>query len=176
MALKPTIYKFRIDLSDLDREIYETLSLTVARHPSETMERMTMRVLAFCLNVQDRLVLCKGLSDTEEPDIWCHSLDGKLQLWIEMGEPAVERIKKAMRLADRVKIYSFNNKASTWWDLNRESLGAMPASIFQVPWDEIQALARLVDRSMDASITITEGSAYVATEQGDCEVTLLCLQ
>ena len=176
MALKPTIYKLKVALSDLDREKFETLNLTLARHPSETLERMMVRVMAFCFNAQDQLVFCKGLSDTTEPDIWLHSLDGKLELWIDVGEPVVERIKKATRVATAVKIYCFNSKASTWWDINQNDLAELSASIFQFQWPEIQALAEKVERTMDISITITDNSAYVATQQGECEVSLQQLQ
>lgn len=176
MALKPTIYKLKVALSDLDREVYDTLNLTLARHPSETLERMMVRVLAFCFNAQDQLVFCKGLSDTEEPDLWAHSLDGNLELWVDVGEPATDRIKKATRVASAVKVYCFNTKASTWWELNRDSLNGLSASIMQFKWNEIQALANMVERTMDISITISDGSAYVATEQGECEVSLRLLQ
>jgi uncharacterized protein YaeQ len=158
MALKPTIYKLKVALSDLDRQVYETLNLTIARHPSETMERMMVRVMAFCFNAKEQLVFCKGLSDTEEPDLWMHSLEGNLELWIDVGEPASDRIKKATRVASLVKVYCFNNKASTWWEKNRSNL------------------ADKVERTMDVSITITENSAYVATKRGECEVSLLTLQ
>lgn len=176
MALKPTIHKLKIALSDLDREVYETLNLTVARHPSETLERMMVRVLSFCFNAQDQLVFCKGISDTEEPDLWLHSLDGNLELWIEVGEPATGRIKKATGVATAVKVYCFNNKADTWWELNRDSINGLSASVFQFQWKEIQALANMVDRTMDISITINDNSAYVATERGECEVSLRQLQ
>lgn len=176
MALKPTIYKLKIALSDLDRDVYDTLNLTIARHPSETMERMMARVMAFCFNTQEQLAFCKGLSDTEEPDLWLHSLDGKLELWIEVGEPITNRIKKATRMASVVKVYCFNNKANTWWDLNRDEIGALTASIYQFQWPEMQTLAGMVDRTMDISVTITEGSAYVATAQGECEVSVQQLQ
>ena len=85
MAIKPTIYKLTVSLSDLNRQIYDSLCLTIARHPSETMERMAVRILAFCLNARKELVFSKGRSDTEEPDIWAHSLDGNLELWIDVG-------------------------------------------------------------------------------------------
>ena len=176
MALKPTIYKLKVALSDLDREVYETLNLTIACHPSETLERMMVRVMAYCFNAQDQLVFCKGLSDTEEPDLWLHSLDGNLELWIDVGEPATDRIKKATRVASAVKVYCFNNKASTWWELNRSSLAGLSVSIFQFQWNEIQTLAKMVDRTMDISITISDSSAYIATEEGECEVSLRLLQ
>ncbi len=172
MALKPTIYKLGIALSDLDREVFDSLNLTIAQHPSETLERMMVRVLAYCFNVAEGLQFCKGLSDTEEPALWQHSLDGSLQLWIDVGEPAVERVKKASRLAPKVKVYSFNHKASTWWDLNQHELSRLSAVIYQFQWEQIKALAGTVARTMDISITITDASAYIATEQGEFEVAL----
>ena len=175
MAEKPTIYKYKIALSDLDRQVYDNLNLTVARHPSETLERMLVRVLAYCFNAQDRLVLCKGLSDTEEADLWLHSLDGSLELWIDVGEPSVERIKKATRAAAAVKIYSFNTKAGTWWELNRRALEPLSAAIYQLQWSEVQALANAVDRTMDVSVTITDSLAYVATAKGEFEISVQLL-
>ena len=176
MAVKPTIHKMRIALSDLNRGYYDTLNLTIARHPSETLERMMARMLAYCFNAQDQLVLCKGLSDTEEPDIWAHSLDGSLQLWIDVGEPAVNRIKKATRLAPAVKIYCFNSKSATWWEQGRDKVTQMKASVYRLRWQEVQALAKLVERTMDISITITGDSAYVAAELGECELSVEVLQ
>lgn len=172
MALKPTIYKFNVALSDIDRDVYESLNLTLARHPSETMERMLVRLLAFCFNARERLEFCKGLSDPEEPDLWQRGLDGNLELWIDVGEPAVERVKKATRVASTVKVYSFNSKADTWWELNRNALSALSAEVFQFQWDEIKSLADKLERTMEMSVTISEASAYVATAQGECEVSL----
>lgn len=93
MALKPTIYKHRISLSDLNRDYYDTLNLTVALHPSETIERMMVRVLAYCINAQEHLTFTKGLSEIEEPDIWLRSLDDQIRLWVDVGEPSADRIK-----------------------------------------------------------------------------------
>lgn len=176
MALKPTIYKLKITLSDLNRDHYDTLNLTVAQHPSETLERMMVRVLAFCLNAQEHLAFTKGISAAEEPDIWARTLDDQLSLWIDVGEPAVDRIKKATRLAPTVKVYSFNSKSNVWWDQGQEMFKELKASIFQFQWESIQSLAALVQRTMDISVTITGDSVYVATELGECEVSLLSLQ
>jgi uncharacterized protein YaeQ len=176
MVLKPTIYKFKVALSDLDRAVYESLNLTVALHPSETLERMVARLLAFCFNAQERLEFCKGISDTGEPDLRVHGLEGNLTLWIEVGEPAVERIKKATRVASTVKVYSFNSKADTWWQLNGTALAGLRASIFQFQWQQIKALADKLERTMELSVTISEDSAYVATALGEYEVALLQLK
>lgn len=176
MALKPTIYKLAIAVNDLDRSYYDNVSTTVALHPSETLERMMVRVLAFCLNAQERLVFCGGLSESKEPDLWAHSLDGNIELWVEVGEPAEERIRKISHLGDKVKIYSFNSKSIRWWDMTRRKLTSIKASVYQFEWAQIQNLAALVERTMDMSITISDQSIYVATKQGECEVTLNLLQ
>ncbi|MCK5724990.1 MAG: YaeQ family protein, partial [Gammaproteobacteria bacterium] len=84
MAIKPTIYKFRISLSDLNRDYFDTLNLTLAQHPSETIERMMVRVLAYCINAQEHLAFTKGLSEISEPDIWARSLDEQTLLWIDV--------------------------------------------------------------------------------------------
>ena len=176
MAIKPTIFKLRISLSDVERNYYDNLDLTVAQHPSETRERMMARVLAFCINAQERLTFSRGLSATDEPDIWVHTLDGNLALWIDVGEPTVERIKKASHIAEFVKVYSFNSKSDTWWEQSQSRFATLSAAIFQFEWESIKTLATFVQRTMEMSVTITGESAYVATDDGECEVGWLVLQ
>ncbi|MBV1871004.1 MAG: YaeQ family protein [Gammaproteobacteria bacterium] len=176
MALKPTIHKFNISLSDLNRDYYDSLNLTVAQHPSETTERMMSRILAFCLNAQEALVFTKGLSDPDLPDIWKHTLDDQLALWIDLGEPAVDRIKKASRVAAEVKVYSFNSKSDVWWAQNKTKFAMLKATVIQFNHLEIQALAKLAERTVTCSITITGDSAYIATETGECEINWVNLQ
>ena len=178
MALKPTIYKLKISLSDLNRNYYDTLNLTIAQHPSETIERMMVRVLVFCINAQEHLVFTKGLSSVEEPDIWARTLDDQISLWIDVGEPAVDRIKKATRVSSSVKVYSFNSKAKSdvWWGQGQSKFKQLNASFYQFQWQNIQSLAALVQRTMDFSVTITGDSAYIATELGECEVPWITLQ
>lgn len=170
MAIKPTIYKLKISLSDLNRNYYDTLNLTLAQHPSETVERMMVRVMAYCINAQEHLIFAKGMNDIDEPDIWAKTLDDQLTLWIDVGEPAVDRIKKASRLAQAVSIYSFNSKSDVWWVQAKEKIKQLKASVYRFDWQNIQMLAALVQRTMDISVTITGDSAFVATELGECEV------
>lgn len=176
MALKPTIYKFKIALTDLNRNYYDTLSLTVAQHPSETIERMMVRMLAFCINAEESLLFTKGLSTSEEPDLWTHTADGRIGVWIDVGEPDPDRIKKATRIAQTVKVYSFNSKSNVWWMQEQAKFAPLTAAIFQFQWPQIQTLATLAQRTMDISVTITEESAFVATESGECEVSWVTLQ
>ncbi len=176
MAIKPTIYKFTINLSDLNRDYYDTLNLTVALHPSETVERMMARVMAYCINAHEHLVFTKGLSEVEEPDIWLKTLDGQLDLWIDMGAPEFERVKKATRLAKEVRVYSFNSKSDVWWQQSQQKLNKLSASVYQFQWEAIQTLAGLLERSMAMSVTIIGESAFVAAERGECEVSWRSLQ
>lgn len=170
MALKPTIYKFKIALSDLNRDHYAALNLTVAQHPSETLERMIVRVMAFCLNAEEHLSFTKGLSSVDEPDVWQIGLDGQLNHWIDVGEPAFERIKKASRLAKAVKIYTFNAKSDTWWQQHQLQFASLKVTVVQFPWSAVQSLAKLVQRTTDMSVTITGDSAYVAAKDGESEL------
>ncbi len=176
VALKPTIYKFKITLADIDRNHYDNLNLTLARHPSETLERMMARVLAFCMNAQEHLSLTKGLSSVEEPDIWARTLDDRISLWIDIGEPTFDRIKKATRLSPTVKVYSFNLKSNSWWAKEQKKFKDLKVSVFQFQWKGIQASAGLVKRTMDLSVTASDGMIYVSSENGACEVPWIALQ
>jgi len=176
MALKPTIFKININLSDLNEDRYEMINLTVAQHPSETTERMMARVLAYCLNVQEFLTFTKGLSVVDDPDIWAKNFSDEFLLWIDVGEPAFERIKKASRLAKQTKIYSFNTKSDVWWQQSQADFSKLPVDVFQFPFEQIQQLANLVQRTMSLSITISGDSLYVAGDSGECEITCGVLQ
>ncbi len=176
MAAKPTIYKVSVALSDMDRDYYDSLQLTIARHPSETMERMMVRLLAYCFQVREGLSFGRGLSTSDEPDLWAHELDGTLALWIDVGEPAVDRIRKASRIAREVVVYSFNSKSSVWWAQNREQFADLKASAYRFDWVEVQALTALADRTMDMSVSISDGTAWVTLEQGSCEIRVEVLQ
>lgn len=176
MAIKPTIYKARISLSDLERNYYDSLSLTIAQHPSETLERMMVRVLAYCINAQADLEFTKGLDEVEEPDLWVRTLDEQIQLWMDVGEPSPERIKKACNRARAVKVYSFNSKSDVWWSQGEAKFSRLNASAYRLTWESVVALAALVQRTMDLSITITGNSAYVAAETGEVEISWEVLQ
>jgi len=170
MALKPRIHKFSISLSDLNRDYYDSLNLTVAQHPSESPERMMVRVLAFCLNAQDRLSFTKGLSETEEPDLWVKSLDDQIDLWIDVGEPGIDRLKKATRQSRVTRVYSFNSKSPIWWEQLQLERAKLDVLVFRFDWLAIQEFAQLLERTMAMSVTITGDSAYIASERGECEV------
>ena len=164
MARKPTIFKFTIALSDTDAGRYLDLNLTVAQHPSETVERMMARVLAYCLNAQDGLSFSKGLSDNDEPDLWRQSLDGRVLDWIEVGEPSTERLRKASALAESVRVYCFNYKADSWWQQSASKLQRLEVYVCQFDWNDIQQLAGLAQRTLAMTVTISDLSAFIATD------------
>lgn len=176
MALKPTIFKITINLADLNNDLYDTLNLTLAQHPSETLERMMARVMAYCLNVQEFLSFSSGLSVAEDPDIWAKNLADEFLLWIDVGEPAFARIKKARRQAQAVKVYSFNSKSDVWWQQAQSDFATLDAEVYQFEFTQVQALAKLLKRTMELSVTISGDSLYVAGESGECEVTCRALQ
>src|SRR5678816_1520267 len=111
MALKATIFKAELSIADVDRGYYADHALTIARHPSETDGRMMVRLLAFALNAHERLEFGKGLSDTDEPDLWQKSLTGAIEHWIEVGQPDDKRLLRACGRADRVTVYAYGNRA-----------------------------------------------------------------
>ncbi len=170
MALKPTIYKCNLNLSDIDNGHYDSLSLTLALHPSETLERMAARLLAYCFSADTRLGFTKGLSASEEPDIWAHSLDGQMTRWIDVGEPSPDRIKKASRLCPLVEVYSFNTKSDTWWQQNSVKFSEIPANFHQFSSQSIKQFSALIKRTMDLSVTISDKAAFIATDEGTCEI------
>lgn len=171
MAIKPVIYRARVSSNDIDHDKYDSFNLTLALHPSETLERMITRLVAYCLNYQAFLVFTKGLSNPSEPDIIAQALDDEILLWIDIGEPSAERMKKACRKASAVKVYTFNEKSDLWWAKERKKALQLPLSVFQFDWDDMTALARMVERTMDMSITITGRSAYVTMGAGEREIT-----
>jgi uncharacterized protein YaeQ len=170
VAIKPTIYKVSINLSDLDRHNYDTLNLTIAKHPSETDERMMARIVAYCFEAQDNLMLTKGLSDTDEPDMWAKSLDDQIQLWLDVGEPATDRIKKASRIASNVAVYSFNSKSNVWWSQSSDKLKQYGAHCYQFNHQEIEHLASLLERTMKWYVTISENTAAIQTDSDEASV------
>jgi uncharacterized protein YaeQ len=180
MALKPTIYKFKIALTDLNNDYYDTLNLTVAQHPSETSQRMMARVMAFCLHAyqdpEKLMSFTKGLSSVDEPDIWLRGLDDQLHLWLDVGEPSFERIKKSCRLAKRTIIYTFNSKSDVWWKQSQAQFATLPVELYQFEWDEVNTLSDALFRTMDFSITLTGQTAYIAFKDSQAELNWRVLQ
>ena len=171
MAIKPTIYKLNIAVSDFNRDYYDSISLTVALHPSENLLRMMARIVAYCLNLQENITFTKGLAEIDEPDIWVKTLDDLITLWIDVGEPSPDRIKKSSRLAPEVKVYSFNSKSDTWWQQSKNKvLQFNHVKFYQMDWQQVQILANFAERNMDWSMSISGNTVYITTENQACEL------
>jgi len=166
MALKATIFKADLQISDMDRHYYQNHTLTIARHPSETDERMMIRVLAFALNASESLTFGKGLSDVEEPDIWQKDLTGAIDLWIEVGQPDDKRILKACGRSARVMVYSYSSSSSIWWGQTGNRVErAKNLTVINIAVETSQALEKLAQRSMQLQCTIQDGQIWLGNNE-----------
>lgn len=176
MALKATIFKANLQIADMDRNVYADHGLTIARHPSETDERMLMRVLAFALwfpadDKDGRLELAKGLSDTDEPDLWHRDLTGRIRHWVDCGQPDDKRLMKASGRADRVSVLSYSASTPIWWSgIATKITRANNIDVWQVPAAQSQELATLAQRTMQLQVSIQDGTVWVSDGQRSVEL------
>lgn len=176
MALKATIHKASLQLSDMDRNVYGEHALTIARHPSETDERMMIRVLAYALNVpadprNGALELAKSLWDTDEPDLWQKDLTGQIVHWIDVGQPDERRILKSAPRAERVTVISFSHSTPVWWKgLESRITRARNVAVWQVEAEQSQALAALAQRNMQLQVTVQDGTVWIGEGDRSIEV------
>lgn len=173
MALPSTIYKATIQLSDIDRGRYETLAATVARHPSETEERLVARLLAYAIFCEDGLTFTRGLCASDEPDIWVRGGDGRVQLWVEVGLPDAERIVKASRHAEQVRLLACGRALPNWELQHLPRLTAIP-NLMVIMLDQafLAGLVQRLERSVSWDITITEGLCYLSIGDETLETAL----
>ena len=162
MAQPSTIYRASIQLSDIDRGIYETLQTTVARHPSETEERMVARILAFALFHEPDLSFTKGVGAGDEPDLWVKQPDGRVAIWIEVGLPEAERLIKAGRHASNVALLTCGSALSVWEKQQFPKLaGVSNLTVISLDQGFLAQLVSRLERSITWSLTITEGTLYL---------------
>lgn len=176
MALKSTIYKAQLNVADMDRGVYADHALTLALHPSETEERLMMRVLAYALlaPADDRhgtLAFAKGLSDTDEPDLWQHALDGTLVQWIEVGQPDERRMRNAANRAERATFFAYAASVPIWWAGIADRLARVDRlAVWQIPAVQSAELAELAVRSMQLQITVQDGLVWVGDGRQSVEL------
>jgi len=161
MAQPCIIYKANVQLSDVDRNIYESLQTTIAKHPSETEERMLVRLLAYAVCHESDLVFTKGVAAGAEPDLWAIGPDGRVQTWIEVGLPDVERLIKASRHAEQVILFAFGSSRNIWEKQLVKLSGIDNVKIYGIEQQFISPLIAALQRSINWSLTITEGSLYL---------------
>jgi len=167
MALKSTIYKAELNVVDLDRNYYATHELTLARHPSESEERMMIGLVAFALNSGERLEFSRGLGETEEPDLWQRDLRGELELWIELGHPDERRLAKACGVSKKVLVYTHSASPELWWGPIADRLAKRRnLEVRRLDPDETAGLRGLVQRSMSLTATIQDGEVWLRDEEG----------
>jgi len=162
MALKATIYKADLSIADMDRNYYQEHSLTIARHPSETDERVMIRLLAFALHADPALVYGKDLFDVEEPALWLKDLTGAIQTWIEVGQPDEKRLLKAAGRAEKVVVYSYSATSSIWFKgLANKIERARNVSVINIPSSTSAQLEKMAQRSMQLQCTIQDGQIWL---------------
>ena len=173
MALKATIYKAEIQIADMDRHYYQNHALTLARHPSETDERMMVRLLAFILNASETLAFSRGLSADDEPDVWQKDLTGAIELWIEVGQPDEKRILKACGRAGKVIVYSYSNNSNIWWNqISNRVERAKNLTVINLPSHISAALGKLAQRNMQLQCTIQDGQTWITANDETVQIDL----
>ena len=173
MAQKATIYKVELSVSDMDRHYYETHKLTVAKHPSETDERLMVRLLAFALNASEQLEFSRGLSTDDEPDLWEKSLSGEIELWVTLGLPSEKIVRQSCGKAKEVIIYSYGGRtAEVWWDKIKTSTTRFEnLKVINLAEAETSKLAQQANRSMKLQVNIQEGDLMVSVDDSIVYVT-----
>jgi len=162
MALPSIVYRVNIQLSDVDRGIYESLQATVARHPSETEERLVARLLAYALFFEPELIFTKGIGSGDEPDLWLKGPDDRVLLWVEVGLPEPERLIKACHHAARVALIACGRALPNWEQQHLPKLEGVPnLSLIRFDQAFINSLVSKLDRSINWSITITDSNLYL---------------
>lgn len=176
MALQATPYKVNLNLSDVDRDVYENVRMTVARHPSETEQRLAARVLAYGLWYHERLEFGRGLSDVDEAPIWQKSLDGRLEHWIEVGQPDSDRLTWCSRRAEKVSLLVYGS-TRVWGPKVLSSVGTLKnLHIAVLPEQPLTALCKQVNRTIDWGLMIADDVLYVSNADEQYELPLEWLQ
>jgi len=176
MAIKSTVYKVDLQIADMDRNYYGQHSLTLAKHPSETDERLMVRLIAFALYADEYLVFGKGLSDDEEPDLWQKDLTGAIQLWIDVGLPTERDIRKACGRSKNVVVVLYGGRiADMWWAQNSKALlKNNNLTILNLP--DTQELTNAAERGLNMSCTIQDGQILVSHDTGSFDISPVILK
>jgi uncharacterized protein YaeQ len=163
MASKATVYKAELQVTDLDRHYYAAHNLTLAQHPSETDERLMVRLLAFALHADARLEFGRGLSDEDEPALWRRDYTGSIEQWIELGQPDESRLRKAAGRAQQVVVLTYGgNAADLWWKKNAATLARLRnLTVIDIDQASVDAMVELLDRGMRLTAMIQDGEVQL---------------
>ncbi|MEL0636321.1 YaeQ family protein [Marinomonas sp. TI.3.20] len=174
MATKATVYKASLQVSDMDRNHYQTYDLTLALHPSETQERMMVRLATFALLADEKegveqLSFTKGISTEDEPDLWQKNFSDEVLIWVELGQPDEKRLRKACGRGQQVIVVNYNDKSDIWWEQNKGKTSRFSnLRTLKFVEAEVQKLSALCARSMQLNVTIQDGEMWMSSELGEC--------
>lgn len=178
MAIKATVYKATLDVADLDRGYYGGHSLTLARHPSETEQRLMIRLLAFAMHAHPELEFGRGLSTADEPDLWLKDATGEIQLWVEVGLPDERRLRRAAGVARRLVLVGYGERQlEVWWRKHRDALARLSKlTLWSLPDPAAAALEMLASRNMELQCTIDGGQVAMSDRDDYVAMDLVRLQ
>ncbi len=164
MALKATIHKAEIIISDMDRGYYYTHALTLAQHPSETLERLMLRLVVFALHANEQLVFTRGLSAVDEPELWQKSATGDIEVWIELGEPDERRLRQACGRARQVWLYTYGRGSDVWWrGMQNKVTRLKNLRVLRIASTILAQLAKLHQRSMQLQVTVQDNQLWLSS-------------
>jgi uncharacterized protein YaeQ len=167
MAQTATVYNLSIDLSDVDRGVYEQLDIRIARHPSETAEYMLVRVLAYCLEFQDGIFLTEGVASADEPAILVRDMTGQITSWIEVGLPDASRLHRGSKLAGRAAVYTHRGRLLLSQLAGSKVHKSESVPIYTLDSEFIDEVAKLIDRRSSIGLSITEQQIYLTISGRD---------
>lgn len=172
MALRATVYKAQLQINDLDRQVFGEHALSLACHPSETEERLMVRLLAFALEACDGLSFGRGISSDDDATLWAHDLSGALRLWVEVGLPDERLLRRATGRADQVAVYTYGGRsAALWWSQNQETLSRLQnLRVLELPQEFTRSLAGLAARTMAVQVTVQDRLVWVSVGDQTLEV------
>ncbi|TDO99926.1 YaeQ family protein [Marinomonas balearica] len=176
MAINSTVYKASIQVSDMDRNHYQSYDLTLALHPSETIERMMVRLFAFSMLADEKegveqLSFSKGLSTDDEPDLWQKNFSDDILLWVELGQPDEKRMRKACGRSQSVVVVNYHEKSEIWWKEMKSKLSRFSnLRTLSLKEEEVGALQALCERTMHLSVTVQDGEFWIASDAGSCTI------
>jgi uncharacterized protein YaeQ len=178
MAIKATIFKVNLQIADMERHYYQDHTLTLARHPSETDERMMVRLLAFALHAHEYLEFGQGMTNDEEADLWRKDLTGSIELWIDVGIPDEKLIRKACGRSNQVIVYCYGGRvADMWFAQNSAQFERQKnLTVINLPTASTKALAKLAQRNMNLQCTIQDGQVWLGDGDSSVQVERVTLK
>jgi len=178
MAIKATIFKANLQIADMERHYYQDHALTLARHPSETDERMMVRMLAFALNAHEYLEFGQGMTADDEADLWRKDLTGAIELWIDVGLPDEKLIRKACGRSDQVIVYTYGGRTADMWFTQHSSQfeRLKNLSVINLPIESTRAIAKLAQRNMQLQCTIQDGQVWLSDGNDSAQVERVLLK